>query len=173
MPSFKDIEPFTRSANYHVNVSLDYLEDHIQRYIKEFDLDLNPDFQRGHVWNKEKQIKFMEFFIRGGKSATSIHFNHPNWMDSFEGRMVLVDGKQRLEAARLFMNNKIPVFGHFLNEFSDHNKLRRFDFDFYVNDLKTRKEVLKWYLDFNDGGVVHSKSEINKVKKLLEEEENK
>jgi hypothetical protein len=39
-----------------------------------------------------------------------------------------------------------------------------------INDLKTKKEVLQWYLDFNTGGTVHTEEEIVKVKKLLEQE---
>jgi len=38
-----------------------------------------------------------------------------------------------------------------------------------VNNLKTRKEVLQWYIEFNSGGTVHTDAEIQRVKKLLEE----
>ena len=38
---------------------------------------------------------------------------------------------------------------------------------FFVNDLKTRKEVLQWYVDLNAGGTVHTEAEIDKVRKLL------
>jgi len=44
---------------------------------------------------------------------------------------------------------------------------------FNVNDLQTRGEVLQWYIEMNSGGVVHSDEEIKRVKKLLEQEENK
>ena len=39
-----------------------------------------------------------------------------------------------------------------------------------IATLKTRKEVLQWYLDFNTGGVIHTDKEINKVKDLLRKE---
>ena len=38
-----------------------------------------------------------------------------------------------------------------------------------VNDLQTKEEVLKWYLQVNDGGTPHSKEEIDKVKQMIEE----
>jgi hypothetical protein len=30
--------------------------------------------------------------------------------------------------------------------------------------------VLKWYLEFNSGGTVHTEAELNKVRKMIEEE---
>lgn len=85
--------------------------------------------------------------------------------------MVCVDGLQRLTAIRKFLNNDLKVFGHYLNEFEDKDVfLRRHNgILFNINDLKTKKEVLKWYLDFNTGGTVHSDEEIIRVKKILDE----
>jgi hypothetical protein len=39
-----------------------------------------------------------------------------------------------------------------------------------VNELKTRREVLQWYLDLNAGGVVHTTKEIERVRELLAKE---
>lgn len=44
---------------------------------------------------------------------------------------------------------------------------------FNVNDLQTRTEVLRWYIEMNSGGVVHSDEEIERVKELLRQEEIK
>lgn len=132
---------------------------------------MDPDFQRGHVWTEVQQIRYVEFVLRGGESSREIHFNHPGWMNSYEGAMVLVDGKQRLESVRKFMRNELPIFdGHTLSDFDEKPSILRADFIIHVNDLPTRAEVLQWYLDLNDGGVVHSSEEIQKVRKLLEEE---
>ena len=38
-----------------------------------------------------------------------------------------------------------------------------------VNDLKTEKEVLQWYVDMNSGGTPHSNEEIERVKKMIRE----
>lgn len=37
-----------------------------------------------------------------------------------------------------------------------------------VNDLKTEKEVLQWYIDMNAGGTPHSSEEIQRVKEMIE-----
>ena len=55
-------------GNYRVNTFLDNLDDTIDRYKKEYNLNLDPDFQRAHVWDLDKRIKYVEFLLKGGKS---------------------------------------------------------------------------------------------------------
>ena len=38
-----------------------------------------------------------------------------------------------------------------------------------VNDLKTEKEVLQWYVDMNAGGTPHTNEEIERVKRMIKE----
>lgn len=174
-----DIPTFSSWGKYTTDVSWHDLENTLQRYEKENDLDLNPDFQRGHVWSSEQQIKYVEYILKRGNLSRHIIFNCPGWMEGFEGQMVLIDGKQRLNAVRLFMSNELPVFGRaYLRDFTrGSKKMVRFPheiyFTFYVNDLQTRAEVLQFYLDLNAGGVVHSEHEIDRVRQLLVIENNK
>ena len=65
---FRDIPQFISDGSYQVNVSWEYMMDWLDRLIKEEGLQLNPDFQRGHVWTEEQQIKFLEFILQGGKT---------------------------------------------------------------------------------------------------------
>lgn len=177
----KDIPEFFRPPNYNVTVNWDYLECQLQSYddrgsktFKMGGLDLNPDFQRGHVWTEPQQIAYVEFCLKGGQSSRDILFNQPGWGDNYHGTMVLIDGKQRLEAVRKFVRNELPIFdGHYLKDFEDWKILLRSNyayFNFKINNLPTRKEELEWYLQLNTGGVVHTDEEIMKVKKLLEAE---
>ena len=170
---FRDIPQFTRGASYKVHVGWDYLPDWLEDHMtvsSGAQLDLDPDFQRAHVWSKAKQRAYVEFILRGGQSSRDILFNCVGWMGNFEGPFVLVDGKQRLEAARRFLRNDLDVFDGY--KFKDFTDRMTHDAHFYVhvNDLKTRAEVLQWYLDLNTGGVVHTKAELDKVRALLEEE---
>ena len=121
------------------------------------------------MWNEEQQISFIEFLLRGGKSAKVIYFNHPGWMDDWKGNMVCVDGLQRLTACMRFLNNEIPAFGCYYKEFEGFMPLD-IDLLFNVNNLKTKAEVLQWYLEYNTGGTVHTEEEINRVKMLLDKE---
>lgn len=108
MAKFSDIELFPR-ANYVVDVDWNYLETHIKHAIEDDGLDLNPDYQRPHVWSQQQQIAYVEYVIRGGEVGKNLIFNCPNWQHELvhkdKNKYELVDGKQRLEAARAFLRN--------------------------------------------------------------------
>lgn len=175
----KDIPQFI-SARYKVNITWRYLLSWIKEQETDCLLELNPDFQRGHVWTEEQQVAYVEYCLQGGRSSRLIQFNYPNWqrISKSDMFMVCVDGLQRITAVRRFLNNEIPVFGFFLKDFEDvavsparlplsldHNGW----FDCYVNELETEAEVLEWYLQLNTGGTVHTQEEIERVRKMREE----
>lgn len=169
---FSDIPKFTQRPAYHVNVELGGLERHLNRDITELGLQLNPDFQRGHVWTQEQQIAYVEYLLRGGQSGREFYFNRIGGMSNLKNPkadFVCVDGLQRLTALLRFLHNEIPVFGHYLSEYE---KVRMADvvLSFNINDLKTKKEVLTWYCEMNSGGTPHTVAEINKVKLMIQQE---
>ena len=172
---FGDIPQFVKSACYQINVDIRRVPEWIKEQEQDGNLKLNPDFQRGHVWTEEQQIAWLEFFLRGGKSGKDIYFNDPfwlNWGSDVPGMykdFVCVDGLQRLTAVQRFVNNEIKVFESYFNEFEDPRILNTNCLVFHVNDLKTEKEVLQWYIDMNIGGTPHSQEEIDRVKKMLKE----
>lgn len=169
--NYSDIIPFPHS-NYRADVSLFYLRDHIDGWLNDGEntLNLNPDFQRGHVWNDDQRTAFMEYFLRGGESGRNLYFNHPGWMKDWEGEFVIVDGLQRLTTALMFLENKVKVFGSYFEEIEGNLRSARNTFVFHVATLQTRAEVLQWYLDFNTGGTPHEASEIERVRGLLANE---
>lgn len=157
-----------------------YLERQLTEYAEQAALDIDPDFQRGHVWSREQQIKYVEYILRDGNLNRHIIFNCSGFFDgATESPMLLIDGKQRLQAARLFISNELPVFGGLRRQdftWEGKNISRMppsLSFTFYVNDLQTRAEILQFYLDLNTGGVVHSDTEIDRVRQLLAIENSK
>lgn len=76
---FKDIPAFTRDGSWQCDFDFKYLLEFIDEHIKEYGLQLNPDFQRGHVWTEKQQIAWLEFFLRGGKTGRILYFNCPWW----------------------------------------------------------------------------------------------
>ena len=172
---FKDIPKFTADGNYEVHIPLVDLEGTLKSYDDRYGLMLNPDFQRGHVWTREQQIAWLEFYFRGGKTSRVIYFNCAEFSQGYarnrekcdiEG-MICVDGLQRLTALRAFLNNEVPIFGTYYKEFEDKLIWCDHVILFNVNNLQTRKEVLTWYIEMNTGGTPHSLEEIERVKKLL------
>ena len=148
---------------------------YIEEEINEMGLQLNPEFQRGHVWTEEQQIAWLEYYLRGGKSSNTIYLNNPFWHSVREPKngeykdYVCVDGLQRITAARKFIYNEIKVFGSYYEEFEDRIRMLQQTIFVNVNDLKTEKEVLQWYIDMNSSGTPHTSDEIERVKMMIQE----
>lgn len=172
IPKFSAIPQFTQRCSWHVDVSLSYLTRFVEEHIKDFGLNTNPNFQREHVWTKDQQISFVEYCLRGGETAKQIYCNCPGWEFGKTKDYVLVDGKQRLTAALSFLNNEIPVFDYYFKDFQDKLRLHNPSFSWNINNLTTRAEVLRWYLEINFTGTPHSQDEIEKIENLLEKEKS-
>lgn len=148
----------------------DHLLHTLDRWGESQKVDLDPDFQRGHVWTEQQQIAFVEFGLRGGTSARTIFFNSTEF---YKGEPIeIVDGKQRLEAVARFLRNEIPAYGTLYEEYEDDLWMSHMGASFRVcvNRLQTRAEVLQWYLEINDGGIAHTSEEIKRVRELLRKE---
>lgn len=74
--------------------------------IKNGDMDLQPDFQRGEIWTEQKKQKLIDSILRGWK-IPPIHVIH----NSYDIDEVL-DGQQRLAAIRDFYDNIISIDGN-------------------------------------------------------------
>jgi len=170
---FSDIPKFPR-AHYQIDVEWRRLDWHLALDHDSLPLNLEPDYQRGHVWSDAQRIAYVEYQLMGGEAGKNIITNCPNWEYGDKmGPYELVDGLQRITAARMFMHNQIKAFGHYYKDFEDPLRLHEANFKWQVMTLPTRADVLKLYLLINSGGVVHSPEEIERVRKLLEKEKEK
>ena len=171
LTKYSDIPKFPFSS-YSVDVSLDYVLFNLSSFMEQGEVELNPEFQRGHVWSPEQQTAYMEFRMRGGMSGKDIYFNHPSWQGGYKkgDKLVCVDGLQRLSAAVAFLFGQIPVFGSYIYEYEERLRMagQLNFFTFHIANLKTDKEIMEWYLSLNEGGTPHSESEINRVKEMVE-----
>jgi hypothetical protein len=169
MAKFADIKLFPHAA-YEVDVSWGDLEKTIAHYEVQDGLNLEPDFQRAHVWTRPQQVAYVEYVLQGGEVGKNLTFNCPGWQTSLNqiGPYEIVDGKQRLEAVRGFLRNDFKAHGHFRREFTDHIRLHIGGFKWRICSLETREEVLQLYLNINAGGTPHTKKELDRVRKLFE-----
>lgn len=60
------------------------------------------------------------------------------------------------------------MFGSYFSEYEDRINITDATIYLNVNNLKTEKEVLQWYVDMNSGGTPHTEREIQKVKDMIE-----
>lgn len=157
------------------------IEDWLIEYNKRYGIDINPDFQRPLVWSENHKIKFMEFLLKGG-NVLPIMWNSPGYGGLTPSKdcdlgdeILLVDGKQRLNCIIDFMNNKVPVFGGYFKDDIEgiDPHLRRTNVLFRVNRLSTKRELLKWYLELNEGQIAHTQEELDRIKTMAKNLENK
>ena len=174
MPRFSDIDTAQtiHDSSYRVHIPLRDLVENVDRYSDKYQLDLDPDYQRGYVWTTEQKEKFMEFMLTGGATASGnniIRFNVPGFLGNKQsGRMEVVDGKQRLTTCLGFLNNEVKAFGYYYNEYEDELPWTNVDLIFTINALTKRSDILRWYLQINGGGTIHTEEELSRVRELYE-----
>ena len=78
--SFKDIPPHIEGT-YTATIPLNHLHQTLDSYDNDYTLDIDPDFQRIHVWTRHQQSAFIEHVLRGGRN-TIIRWNYPGWRSS-------------------------------------------------------------------------------------------
>ena len=152
----------SRHANYKIDVGWDYVESTLDNWRKDFNLKIKPDYQRKHVWKVVQQLAYIESMLKGCVGGRDIYFNAANWQGMGKvGNIEVVDGLQRLTAVLGFTNNKFKIFGkYYYRDFKLLPFLNRASFRFHVNNLKTKNEVIDWYILLNDTGVAHTKNDI-------------
>jgi hypothetical protein len=136
-------------------------------------LNIDPDYQRDHVWTDEQAEKFVGHLIEGG-AVPIIIVNEGDLSGAYLDEVV--DGKQRLTAAYRWMKGEIAA------QLTDGRRVYLEDLDEesqrYITGLTgatmeigyvrlSRAGVLRLYLRLNRGGTVHTDDEINHVRDLL------
>lgn len=136
--------------------------------IDEGEFDLDPPYQRDHVWSEDHQKAFVGYWLEGG-TVPLIIFRNCGDLKPYE----VVDGKQRITAWHRWWKNEIPAI--LLNG----REVWKKDFDEtelrFVNSERIQsivvdasdKEILEIYLKLNSSGIVHTQDELQKVRDML------
>lgn len=77
----------------------------IVKRIRDGDLDLQPQFQRGEVWPNAKKRRLVDSILR------EWHVPPVHVIERSDGKEEVLDGQQRLAAIRDFVDGKITVDG--------------------------------------------------------------
>jgi hypothetical protein len=172
VPMLRNIKRLDRSY-YSVSIPMDQLESTLARYDERGILQLDPDFQRGIKWDSDQQTAYVEWLFRDGHTGREFFWNCPGWMQDFRGPMVLVDGRQRLEAVLSFLRGDIRAFGFHSTDFADlRRQTMNNNLTFNVAAMSSRADLLRWYIDLNSGGTAHAEEDITRAAELLEREES-
>lgn len=147
-----------------IHVGLDFLPEEVEE-----SYNMDPDYQRGHVWEEAQRSSFVGFVLEGGQ-APPIVVNNVRYEE--EGVREVVDGKQRLTSLLMWMRGEIPAtLSNGVKVYRKDVSGRLFQVDVLITRVNfTRKQALRYYIKTNSGGTVHSKDEIKRVQDLLEKE---
>lgn len=159
------VQKLTPDCTYRV----DYGLSSIPRFIEQYGVDLNPDYQRHYVWSELQKQKFVGSVIQNHNSIPIFWFNTISLK-----RSEVVDGKQRISAILGWLNDEYPAICPCGETFwwRDCDKIGERNFSMYTT-LKmyfvklSRVDVLKFYLSLNSGGTIHSEDDLNKVREML------
>lgn len=171
----KIINPLA-TARYECDTDWTYVEQNFERWESDYGgLELNPDFQRGHVWTPQQQTHFIENCLRGVVSSSGfvIQMNCPNWdtdkvVTDLPFGFQCIDGLQRITAVREFLAENIKPFGLTPKDLvcSSFMIKTKFRWRFAVHTFTRKVDLLNHYLALNTGGTPHSLDEIERVKAL-------
>jgi len=169
---FNDIAPYLDYGQNQFSVSLrhPYFMKRIEELKEEYSLDLNPPYQRDRIWTEAQKSKYVEHILRKGLGGRNIIVNYPDWNKNYEvGTMEVVDGKQRLTTLIDFFEDKVEIFGYRFSEITGSIPFNN-QLTFYVTTFQEREWIYKLYLQINESGTPHTSEELNKVRRLLEDE---
>ena len=145
----------------------------IPRFLEQYGVDMDPDYQRGYVWDTEQKRSFVGAVIQANQTIPIFWFN---WKGPSSGKSQVVDGKQRLNALLGWIEGKYDavcpcgeVFHvDHLDEISSRSLRMMTTVRMHFVNLG-RLDVLKFYLSLNAGGTVHTEKDLSKVRKLIKE----
>ena len=172
------------SARYEVDASWQYLDVTVTEFAKGYGaVEMNPDFQRGHVWTPAQQQYYIENAMRGAvpTSGMTIQFNCRNFdtlkTDAPESDLPdglqCIDGLQRWTAVRGFMAGEVRPFGLSIDDLRgtdyDPRRMTYSRFRLAVFSFQEKLEVLDHYLALNAGGTPHSDAELLRIRTMRDE----
>ncbi len=145
------------------------------QWAREGELILDPPFQRGSVWSTEQQEAWI-LSVLGGLPLPAIFVNKPSAFRTEWGtKMVVIDGRQRLEAMIAFEDNKLLVNGEKFSEQSVRFN-RKWGFlamPTVFTNFETKRECIELYVRLLTTGTAHTEKEIEKAKAMLGNEVTK
>lgn len=106
--------------------------------IESAELDLQPDFQRGEVWDRKRQQRLVDTVLRDWY-VPAVHIV----VDAEDGREAVLDGQQRLVALRDFVNDKYPIDGTIQ---PDDDEIRALDGKFFSELSRPRQRAFKLFV---------------------------
>jgi hypothetical protein len=169
---WKDIPKFTQTEEMRLQFYQTSLSS-FDSIVYHFGLDLNPDYQRGHVWTMEDKVKLIDSIFKGVDIGKFVFIRRDYGTD--EHLYEILDGKQRLTAIMEFREDRFRYNGLLYSELHPHDQSHIEFYSIATADVSnpTKEQIYNYFLKLNTGGKPMDVAQLEKVAKLLEEEKKK
>lgn len=130
-------------------------------------LVLNPIYQRDYVWTAEDKERLIESIFNSRNIGTFVFYyrSHP------DGRLEVIDGKQRITAILDFFTSKITYKGKYFHELDGRDKYHFMSFATQFVEISgsniTQDYLIQVFLHVNSGGVPQEDAHLDKVRAML------
>lgn len=132
----------------------------------------NPDYQRGYVWTLEDKQRLIASVMAERNIGNFLFVQYDYAVH--EGKLVILDGKQRLNALVEFYTGRYAFEGKFYHQLSRIDRTRfedlRVAYAYLDGQRMSRAALLEMFLEMNVGGVPQSEEHLNMVRELLAKE---
>ena len=135
-----------------------------------FGIDMDPDYQRGYVWDQEDKEKLIDSIFNNIDIGKFV-FIHKRYSSSNEPLYEILDGKQRVTTLCEFYENKFPYKDRYFNDLSDKDRWHFLEYGISVAEVEEadKKTILKYFLMLNTGGKPMDEKHLNKVKEMIQD----
>jgi hypothetical protein len=160
-------ESFIKNDDLHLNYDQRQLSDILSKKYH-FGLNLDPEYQRGYVWEQEDKEKLIDSIFNNVDIGKFV-FIHKGYAADY--MYEVLDGKQRVSAIIDFYENRFPYKGKYFNDLS---YLDRTHFENYRISMATVKRcdeqfVYRLFIALNTTGKPIDEEHINKIKLKIKE----
>jgi len=135
-----------------------------------FGTDLDPEYQRGLVWNKEEKTSLLDSIFNHVEIGRFVFRNLP-FKDVHTPNYEIIDGKQRLTTIVDFYLNRFKYRGYYFSQLNRHDKNIFKGFAVLVAEIEnvTDVQVMKYFKKINKTSHPITKEHFSKIDDLIKE----
>ena len=137
-------------------------------------MDLDPDYQRGHVWAHEQKVALIDSVFRNIDIGKFTVIRKP-FRENRDHYYEMLDGKQRFTALMEFFEDRFQYRGLYFSElhWRDQNHFENYSVSYAETEPLTDEQKYHYFLKLNVSGRPVDPAHIEKVEKMLEAEKAK
>lgn len=145
----------------------------------EYGFDLDPEYQRGHVWTEEQKVDLIDSIFKNVDIGKFTIIRRPWGDDPNKPKTQLLyevlDGKQRITAMLDFYLGRLKYKGMYIHEMHpyDRNHFKNYRISYAETAPLTKEQKYRYFLKLNTTGTPVDPEHIKKVYSMWQKERKK